>query len=126
VAVELSDQLLSELDLLSSVQAEATWDSDLLPRALVDKYTLENAQAVSEYIAERGRASLSPNPADSVAASKWQYGRRPVAVLPIVERALYRAVVQTISAELPTIPRGKKNKSLLVARRSRSVARHMF
>jgi hypothetical protein len=108
VAVELGEQLLSELDLTASVLTEATWKSDLLPQALVDRYAESNTQTVGEYIAENGKASLTPDPADVIAASKWQYGRRPVAVLPIVERVLYRAVVDVISPNLPEIPRGEE------------------
>ncbi|MCH6169839.1 RNA-directed DNA polymerase [Pseudonocardia alaniniphila] len=104
----LSSRLLDELNLAEAAKAEAEWTPDLVPSQLVNAYAAANVEAVVDYVSEKGRTSLETAPADVIAASKWQYGRRPVAFLPLTERVLYRAVVATLADDLPFVPRGKE------------------
>jgi hypothetical protein len=48
--------------------------------------------------AREGRIGIEPTPV--LAASKWRFGRRPAAALPLPERVLYRAATELRSEGL--------------------------
>jgi hypothetical protein len=102
----LEPALADELDFESAVRQESAWAPDLLPQSLDTLFSSDNVTVTADVVAELGRASLRISPADVIAANKWRYGRRPVAVLPLVEKVLYRAVVNHIRDDLPIIERG--------------------
>jgi hypothetical protein len=106
LVLSLDPRLADELDFEDAVRQESAWAPDLLPQPLDTLFAGENVTATADVVAELGQASLRISPADVIAANKWRYGRRPVAVLPLVERILYRAVVNHIRDDLPVVERG--------------------
>jgi hypothetical protein len=104
--LSLDPSLADQLDFEGAVRQESAWAPDLLPQPLDTLFAGDNVTVTADVVAELGRASLRISPADVIAANKWRYGRRPVAVLPLAERILYRAVVNHIRDDLPIIERG--------------------
>lgn len=101
--LSLAPSLADKLDFEGAVRQESVWTPDLLPQPLDMLFAGDNVTVTADVVAELGRAALRISPADVIAANKWRYGRRPVAVLPLAERILYRAVVNHIRDDLPVI-----------------------
>jgi hypothetical protein len=102
----MSSNLVSDIDIRRAVDEEASWHPDLIPPNLASIYAEKNGADTADLIAEVAQAPLDIHRAQVLAASKWRYGRRPVALLPLQERILYRAVVNRIDNDLPEVVRG--------------------
>lgn len=94
------EAFVGRLDLLRATRDEIDAPPDLLPPSLADlaaqKHIAEVAtiaECVLRHEAPRGRAL-------TVAAFKSRHGRRPAAVVPLVERVLYRSFVELLSDHL--------------------------
>ena len=103
--------LVNELKFDEATNAEAAWSPSLVPTPLVNRFAQNNAEFVTNLLREAASAGISPRQADVLAASKWRFGRRPVALLPIAERVMYRAVTERIREDLPAYERGHNKHS---------------
>jgi Reverse transcriptase (RNA-dependent DNA polymerase) len=104
----LTAGLIDQLDLGEALKEELEYVPDLLPKQIVDRALAVNAEGVSEYIRQLAVAGVPVEPAAKVVALKWRHGRRTVAALPLYERVLYRAVVQSIAEDLMPRVRGQE------------------
>lgn len=103
----MSSELLAELDVRAALDAELAHVPDLLPKQLVDLAAQGEEHVVTDYIVQLAHAGTPVQPAASVVALKWRHGRRTVAALSLHERALYRAVVQSLQSDLLPRVRGQ-------------------
>ncbi|WP_158633084.1 reverse transcriptase domain-containing protein [Amycolatopsis sp. WAC 01376] len=101
----LGSRLLQDLNIKEAVLDEATWKSDLVPTPLVNDFAGDQPDFVSDFVSEIGQAGIDLSQMSEISASKWRYGRRPVALLPLVERVLYRAMVSYLDADLVPVNR---------------------
>lgn len=99
---------LPELDIKRALKQEIEHAPDLLPKSLVDRALERHVDAAADHLGQLAHAGLDVHPASVVAARKWRHGRRPVAVLPIFERVLYRSVVNSLSDDLEEAARGQE------------------
>jgi hypothetical protein len=102
----LAAELIDKLDLGKALNDELDHFPDLLPKQIVDQALLVNSEGVSDYIRQLALAGEPVEPVAKVVALKWRHGRRTVATLPLYERVLYRAVVQSIATDLVPRERG--------------------
>ncbi len=103
-----SERFIEDLDIDGALAEEIDYVPDLLPKQLVDDAVAENRGQVAAYIREVSLAGIGVEKAASVAALKWRHGRRVVHALPLQERTLYRAVVNSISDDLEPRVRGRE------------------
>lgn len=104
----MSSELLTTLDIRAAVEEEAAWEPDLVPTPVITKMARDDPDFVTDYVAQLAQAGLDTVTASVISASKWRFGRRPVALLPIVERVLYRAVVNLLGVDLPPLVRSNE------------------
>lgn len=90
---------LPQADLKGALRRELDEDPDLLPRQAVDEAANEDIEAAHRWL-EASSRMLKVEPVPVVAVHKWRYGRRPVPLLPLDFRVIYRAVVERLSEEL--------------------------
>jgi hypothetical protein len=66
-------------------------------RAEVEQWLDRLQVEVPTYIYQIMQAGVSLEQPPVIAARKWRHGRRPVAVLPLVDRVLYRGAIDSIA-----------------------------
>jgi hypothetical protein len=108
VSPMMSTDLIRELDVTSALAEEIAHNPDLLPKQLVDTAVEDHQPEVCDYITELASAGMELEAAPTIAALKWRHGRRTVHALPLHERTLYRAVVNSISDDLVPRVRGRE------------------
>lgn len=106
--ISLSTSLVGELGFDAAIAEEAAWQPDLVPYDVACIYASQHPDKFSELIQELALAPLDVGRAEILSASKWRYGRRPVAILPIQERIIYRAMVNLLKEELQPVIRGRE------------------
>ena len=91
------------LDLESAISAEATFRRDLLPEEPGWQALFSNQTAVAEWLRSQLQSAYLPSREVIIGARKAGHGVRPVAVLQMLDRVIYRALVsQLISGRPPT------------------------
>ncbi|MFK0135295.1 RNA-directed DNA polymerase [Streptomyces rubiginosohelvolus] len=102
----LSHHTLSQLDFRQALEEEIEWQPDLIPKQIIDLALADSdLDKFADHLKELTKAGASTPYADLITAIKWRNGRRPVHILPIHERVLYRAVVNLLKEDLPPFDR---------------------
>ncbi|MFG2724059.1 reverse transcriptase domain-containing protein [Streptomyces canus] len=107
----LSHHTLSQLDFTQALKEEIEWQSDLIPKQVIDLALSGDgvdAADYADYIEGLTTTGTHAPRADLINAIKWRNGRRPVHVMPIHERTLYRAVVNLLNEDLPPMDRSSE------------------
>jgi hypothetical protein len=97
------------LDVVKAIKEEIGREPDLIPPQLVDAAVAGEEETVSAYFLALAASGRALDAGRVISANKWRYGRRPVAFLPLYERVLYRAVVNSLGDEL--VPRDRSTKA---------------
>ncbi|MFD9935863.1 RNA-directed DNA polymerase [Streptomyces massasporeus] len=109
--IRLSRHTLSQLDFKQALKEEIEWQSDLIPKQTIDMALSGDDVDLADYatyIEGLTKADTHIPRADLINAIKWRNGRRPVHVMPIHERTLYRAVVNLLNEDLPPMDRSSE------------------
>src|SRR4051794_19701601 len=103
--------LLGRADLREAVGLELASRNRLLPRRF-DYWDLVSDSAIVErWLRPRLRRGFSQTAASVVFADKGQGGARPLHIMTLEDRVLYRALVNLIKESLPDRVRGRGNIS---------------
>jgi hypothetical protein len=102
----MTDTLLAQLDIRAAVEKELLWEPDLLPRSVGDRALATKIDVTAEQVAQLVQGGYKIGLAPIVFARKWRFGRRPVSALPLVERCIYRSVVDQLQEDLVPLERG--------------------
>lgn len=96
---EVEPDLFNRLDIRSALADETSSPKrDLIPVQVGDLAAAKKLDEVASIIATRAmEGGIGNRHASVLAASKWRHGRRPVAVLPLAERVLYRAATALLN-----------------------------
>lgn len=98
--LQLEPRTLDALDLRAAIAAELEDPPRLLPSRVAESAVRDNASEYAERLDAIVRAGFSPAVRELVWASKSRLGHRPLAVLPIRDRVLYRALVDVLAPKL--------------------------
>lgn len=98
--LQLEPWTLDALDLSAAIAAELDDPPRLLPSRVAESAVRDNASEYAERLDAIVRAGFSPAVRELVWASKSRLGHRPLAVLPIRDRVIYRALVDVLAPKL--------------------------
>src|SRR5690242_2227804 len=98
VSVPFDRTLLRRADLASAVELELASRNRLLPRRWDHAALVQEPAAVVSWLRSQLRRGLSGRSASVVFADKGWRGTRPLHVMTLEDRSLYRALVGLISA----------------------------
>ncbi|WP_224392563.1 RNA-directed DNA polymerase [Pseudonocardia sp. ICBG1293] len=101
--------VVEKLQTHDAIEAETQWQWDLLPRPVIDEYISTGAQSAAAYMERIAQTDCISGPSDALLANKWRHGRRAIAMLPILDRVLYRAVVASLKSLLPDLLRSNED-----------------
>ncbi|GAA2661112.1 hypothetical protein GCM10010400_19660 [Streptomyces aculeolatus] len=102
----LSRHTMNQLDFETALSQEIEWQPDLAPKQIVDDAVpADQVGEIAEYLKGVSLGESETPYADLLTAIKWRNGRRPIHILPLRERTLYRATVNYMKDELPGLDR---------------------
>lgn len=104
----LSSLALDDLDFEKALANELSWRPDLMPEQPADLAVAEVIPEFAKFFESTARHGGRVPVAEVLMASKWKRGRRPVHVMPLYERVLYRAVVDVLAQDLPDLERSSQ------------------
>jgi hypothetical protein len=105
--LDIDGSTLNRLDLVSAALGEAQRPAWLLPSGLTEEVLRDRATEFAELLGATLKAGLEVHPPETVLVSKATRGRRPIAVMSIWERTVYRALVFQLAPLLPPVVRSK-------------------
>lgn len=88
--------MLDRLDLGASIKSELAFHSDLLPKQVSDAAAADNPSVHEKVIRQTLLTEDVGTEAPVVTAQKSRFGRRPAAALTLVQRVVFRAVVDLL------------------------------
>lgn len=97
----LSPDLIRRLDLAAAVRTELTSGNRLLPRRWDFLKLAEDPSEAERSLRPLIRKLSNYGPADVVFADKGWRGARPLSIMPLEHRVVYRAIVDVLKTELP-------------------------
>lgn len=98
--IPFSSTLVAQLDLGAALDAELSAERNLIPPEPWQNALVNDKQAVARWIETQATAGFSTLPNVYINARKAGQGVRPVAIMGIAERVIYRALTTEIVKEL--------------------------
>lgn len=96
---------LVDIDLAAGAAKEADSPPSLLPSEVVDDVLRERPTDIAQLLDATLRAGLVVEEPEILPAAKPTRGRRPLSILTVSERVLYRSLVDALEPELPELDR---------------------
>lgn len=97
----LSPDLLKRLDISEAVRTELTAPNRLLPKRKDHQLLATEPARVEKWLRPRIRRGTVTEPADVIFADKGWRGTRPLNIMALEHRVLYRALVDALAVALP-------------------------
>jgi hypothetical protein len=99
--VLLEPALVSRLNFKDALKAELDSSNRLFPVRWDQRVLLSRADEVANNIRNRLTKRVTPTRAETVFVDKNRRGTRPISQMPLIDRVLYRALVDLISTSMP-------------------------
>jgi hypothetical protein len=104
--LKIDPESLDQIDLVAAARNEASSPPDLLPAGIAEQLLREKSDELGKLLRAQLQSGMNLSQPEELPAVKAVRGRRPLALLPISQRVMFRALVETLAPLLPPLERG--------------------